>query len=174
MKRIFVFSNSNSDSAVDEVQKFLKDHADTSTFDIAEFVTNQQMSFALKSHHKIHMFVRASINSHFFKEKQIQKFAPVMRAITQSNPIMERHLIGAIEGVCATKPKHFPVMIKLLFDEEVLDEGVILEWSSEARTEYTVDSVSEDVRVALRNEADPVIQWLQQDDGSDEESDESD
>jgi hypothetical protein len=37
-----------------------------------------------------------------------------------------------------------------------------------------VDSVSEDVRVALRNEADPVIQWLQQDDGSDEESDESD
>ncbi len=129
------------------------------------------MSFALKAHHKIHMFIRASINSHFFKEKQIEKFAPVINLITQSNPIMERHLIGAIEGVCSGKPKHFPVMIKLLFDEEVLDEGVILEWASEGRTEYTVDFVDEDVRVALRNEADPVIQWLQQDDSGEDESD---
>jgi translation initiation factor 5 len=159
---------------VEEIQKYLKDHVDASPSDLSEFVTNQQMSFALKAHHKIHMFIRASINHNFFKEKQIQKFAPVMNAITQSNPIMERHLIGAIEGICANKPKHFPIMIKLLFDEEVLDEGVILEWSSEARTDFTVDSLSEDVRVALRNEADPVIQWLQQDDDSDGESDASD
>lgn len=160
------------DQAVEEVKKYLRENDTTSPADLCDYVSNQQMSFALKAHQKIHMFMHASITPNFYKEKQIQKHAEVIKLLTQSNPIIERHLIGAVESLCVVKPKHFPVMIKLLFDEEALDEEVILAWASEGRTEFTVETVSEDIRVSLRNEAEPVIAWLQQSESEDE--DESD
>ena len=63
-------------------------------------------------------------------------------------------------------------MLKQLFDEEVLAEMVILEWAFDGRSEYTVDSLDEDVRASLRAKAEPVVAWLQED--SDSDSDDSD
>ena len=84
---------------------------------------------------------------------------------------MERHLISACEGLCVDKPKNFAVLLKQLFDEEILEEDTILEWAGEGRTEYTLESVDEDQRCAMRAEAEPVVVWLQEDDSSDEDSD---
>lgn len=83
---------------------------------------------------------------------------------------MERHLISACEELCKDKPKSFAILIKQLFDEEVLEEDTILEWAGEGRTEYTLDSVDEDQRCLMRAEAEPVVVWLQEDD-SDSDSD---
>ena len=91
--------------------------------------------------------------------------------ITQGKNVMERHLISACEGLCADKPKNFAVLIKQLFDEEVLEEDTILEWAGEGRTDYTLESVNEDSRCKMRAEAEPVVVWLQEDDSSDEDSD---
>lgn len=156
--------------AVNATRKYLDDNPNASPMDIAEVVINQQMASALKSHDKVHIYVQAAITNDFFKNHEIEKCAPVISQLTNGNPIMERHLIAAMEKLCIDKPKNFPVVIKQLYDEDALEEDVILEWAAEGRNEFTLDEVDEECRATLRGEAEPVVVWLQDAD-SDEDSD---
>lgn len=153
----------------------MKDNAEASAHDIAEVVVNQQMASALKSHEKIHIFLRAIISSpEEFKNKAIENNSETIEKITQKNPIMERHLISAAEDICSgdiLDPKFFPVMLKQLFDEDVLAEMVILEWAFDGRSEFTLDSVDEEMRSGLRAKAEPVVAWLQEEDSDSDDSD---
>jgi translation initiation factor 5 len=156
--------------AVKATKKYLADNPDASAEEISEVVINQQMASALKSHDKVHIFVRAAITSSFFKNGEVAKYSPVIEKLTNGNPIMERHLIAALEGLCQDKPKNFAVLLKQLYDEDVLEEDVILDWAGEGRNEYTLASVDEETRALLRGEAEPVVVWLQDAD-SDDDSD---
>jgi len=157
--------------AVEETRKYLEANPEAKAGDIAELVTNQQMASALKSQQKVHIFVQAAFTPQFYKNKEISKYANTITAITNGNRIMERHLIAALELFASkNKPKEFPVLIKQLYDEDALDEITILDWADEGRTEFTLEAVDEDMRAALRGEAEPVVVWLQDED-SDEESD---
>ena len=160
----FLFS---SELAVTATKTFLSENPNAPPEDIAEVVVNQQMASALKSYDKVHIFIRAAITLDFFKNKEIPKYAPALSIITNSNPIMERHLIAAMEAKCVEKPKIFPVMIKQFFDEDALEEDVILEYASEGRSEYTLDVVDEDTRAVLRGEMEPLVVWLQEADSDD-------
>lgn len=155
--------------AVDATKQWLLEHHDGfDTAQLVEFITNQQMSSALKSHEKVAILVPAAF-SDFKPKEEIPRFAPVLVQLTQQNPIMERHLIAALEVLCVDKPKHFPVLIKLLFDEDALQEETILAWADAGRSEYT--TVEEEQRAMLRGEAEPVVVWLQDSDSEDEEED---
>lgn len=160
--------------AVDGTRKYLDENPDASPDDLLELVTNQQMASALKAHDKIQIFVRAAITPLFFKNKDIEKYAPVMTKISNGNKIIQRHLIASLEFICLDKPKNFPVMIKQLYDEDALDEEIILEWAEDGRSEYTLEAVDEETRAALRGEAEPVVVWLQEADSDDEESEDED
>ena len=149
----------------------MKENPEASAHDIVETVTNQQMASALKAHDKIHILVRAAITPQFFKEKEIEKYAPAVAKIANGNRIIERHLISSLELLCKDKPKNFAVMLKQFYDEDALDEDTILEWAGEGRTDYTLEAVDEDARAALRGEAEPVVVWLQEAD-SDSDDDE--
>jgi translation initiation factor 5 len=156
------------DLAVQGTKKYLADNPNASVGDIVELVTNQQMASALKAHDKIHIFIRAAITPQFFKNKQIEKYAPVAIKIANGNKIIERHLIASLEFISIEKPKNFPVLIKQFYDEDGLEEQTILEWSEDGRSEFTVDAVDEETRAALRGEAEPVVVWLQEADSEDE------
>lgn len=157
--------------AIAAVKKYMAEEPLASTSDITEVVINQQMASALKSHDRIHIFLRSVLTPNFFKNKEIQTHAPVMVELLNANPIMERHLISAVEFSCLEKTSNFAIMLKLLFDEDVLSEQVILEWAFDGRTDYTLDAVEEEKRAILRSGAEPVVQWLNQEDSSDEDSD---
>jgi len=152
--------------AITGVKTFLTTNPTATPSQVAEVVVNQQMSSALKSHDKVHILLRAILTPSFYKENQIQKYAPYIQKTTLGNPIMERHLISAIEYICLEKPKNFPVMLKQLYDEEVLEEEVILTWAFDGRSTYTCEAVDEESRSALRGEAEPFITWLQDEDDS--------
>jgi len=152
--------------AVDGVRDFMKAKPNAGADEVAEVVVNQQMSSAVKSHDKVQILIRAIITPSFFKEKQIEKYAPYIEKVTLGNPIMERYLISAIEYICVDKPKNFPVMLKQLYDEDALQEDIILAWAFDGRSVYTAEAVDEDKRSALRAEAEPFITWLQDEDGS--------
>lgn len=158
--------------AVEATKKFLEENPNASASEVAELVTNQQMASALKSNHKVLIFVQAAFTPQFFKNKEVQKYAKSIVAITNGNRIMERHLIAALELLCAEKPKNFPVFIKQLYDEDALDEETILDWADEGRSEYTLDAVDEETRAVLRGEAEPVVVWLQDEDSDEEDSEE--
>ena len=157
------------DLAIDGTRNFLKENPEASAHDIVETVTNQKLASALKAHDKIHILVRAAITPQFFKEKEIEKYAPAVAKIANGNRIIERHLISSLELLCKDKPKNFAVMLKQFYDEDALDEDTILEWAGEGRTDYTLEAVDEDARAALRGEAEPVIVWLQEEDSDDED-----
>lgn len=156
--------------AVEATKKFLEENTDATPSAIAEKITNEQMASGLKSQDKIHIFIRAAFTPDFFKHKQVETHAETIGKITQGKNVMERNLISACESLCADKPKCFAVLIKQLFDEDVLEEDAILEWAGEGRTDYTPDSVNEDQRCNMRAEAEPVVNWLMEDD-SDSDSD---
>ena len=168
---LFVCFHHVTELAIEATKKFLVENPNAGPGEIAELVTNQQMASALKSQQKVHIFVHAAFTPQFFKNKEVEKYAKAVVAITNENRIMERHLISALELFCAKKPKNFPVFIKQLFDEDALDEVTILDWADEGRTEFTLDAVDEETRAALRGEAEPVVVWLQEESDS-EESDE--
>lgn len=155
--------------AVEGTKKFMGENVDAGAAEIAEVVANQQMASALKTHDRVFIFVQAAFTADFFKNKEVTKHSAVLQKLTQNNPIMERHLLSAAEKFCATKPKTFPVMLKQLYDEDLLDEEVILQWAYDGRTEYTL--VDEETRATLRAEAEPVVNWLQEEASSDEDSD---
>ncbi len=142
--------------------------------DIVEYVVNQQMASALLSKDKIHIYIRSvlkpqDVTPDFFKKGTIKKYVPVIRAITNNSTIMERHLIGALEGLCLNmdNTKAFAVLIKQLYEQDALEEDTILEWAAEGRSEYTLEAVDEETRAALRAEAEPIVAWLQEDDDDD-------
>jgi len=159
--------------AVEATRKYLEENSEASADEIIEVVTNQQMASALKSHDKIHILVRAAITPMFFKNNEVEKYAPAIEKLTHGKPLLERHVIAALEAICVDKPKNFPVLIKQFYDEDGLEEDTILEWAAEGRNEYTLDEVDEETRAALRGEAEPVVVWLQDAD-SDEDSDADD
>jgi len=156
--------------AIKAVNKYLATNPDASPDDVTEVVVNEQMASALTTHEKIHIFVRAAFTHNFYKEKQIEKHAQTILKLTSGNEIMERHLISALELFAMSKPKSFPVLIKQLYDEDALQENVILEWAGEGRSDYTLSEVDEESRAKLRGEMEPVVVWLQDED-SDEDSD---
>merc|ERR1712070_1183032 len=165
-----VDDESAMDLAVKSTQQFIKDNPDASVDEIVDLVVNQQMASALKSFDKIHIIVKALITEKFYTEKEIEKYAPIFNKIINENSIMERHLISALENLCVSQPKNFPVMIKQFYDEDVIDEDNIMEWAGEGRTEFTI--VDEDSRANLRGEAEPLVTWLQEaDSDSDSDSD---
>lgn len=152
----------------------MKENPDASEDDIVELVKNQQMSSALKSHERIHVFLYSVITSNFFKNKEIEKFSSIISRITNDSIEMQRHLISAVEGLCIEQiqPKFFPVLLKQLYDEDLLQEDIILEWAFDGRTAYTLEAVDEDNRADLRGKAEQFVSWLQED--SDDEDDDSD
>jgi len=156
--------------AVEGVQNFMKENVDADVIDIVELVKNQQMSSALKSNERIHIFMYSVITPDFFKNKEVEKYSTVIEKITNGSIEMQRHLISAVEGLCVEqiKSKFFPVILKQLYDADILAEDIILEWAFDGRTEYTVDSVDEDTRASLRGKAEEFVNWLQEDSDSDD------
>jgi translation initiation factor 5 len=160
--------------AVEATKAYLAANPAASDKEISDFVTNQQMASALKSQERIYIAVHAVFTPDFFKSKEAHKFAPLLSRVANGNRIMERHMIGALESLCADKPKNFAVLVKQLYDEDALDEETILEWADEGRSEYTRDEVDEETRAALRAEAEPVVVWLQEADSDDDDDEDED
>lgn len=154
--------------AVENIKKYLVENP---SFDIAaltELVVNEQMASGLKTFDKVHIMMNAAFNLSAVGEKQVAKFAPVLDKLVNRNITMERHVIAGCEGIFGKKPKVFPIILKQLYDEDVLQEDTILEWSSEGRTDFTLDTVDEDTRSLLRGEAETFVNWLESADSEDE------
>jgi len=93
----------------------------------------------------------------------------------------QRHLISAFEWFCGSchsnlKAK-FPIILKTLFDEEIVEEDTFYEWSSDyAKNDYSADDslIGIDVLEDLKTSAQPFIVWLREADeegaSSEEES----
>jgi len=110
-------------------------------------------------------------NAKMFKEKQIDKYTELLLRFTHDNRKGQKYLIGGIEKTvesfeAALLPK-VSLIFKELYDEDVLEEEVLLEWAKKVSKK----NVSKELAQKIHDKAAPFIKWLQE---AEEETSESD
>ena len=127
------------------------------------------------------IFVGSVFTEALLSGKEILTHKVFLKALAGSNVGTQRHLIAAFEWFCGTRypslTKLFPVVLKQLFDEELVEEEVFLAWSSDlTRNEYSCDDslVTYEVLEELRASAGPFVTWLleAEEEGDDESEEE--
>jgi translation initiation factor 5 len=105
-----------------------------------------------------------------FKEKQLEKYSKLFLRFTHENQKAQKYLLGGLEKTVESQEaallNKVPHIFKILFEEDVLEEEVILEWAKKVSKKY----VSKDVAQKIHDKAAPFIKWLKE---AEEESDES-
>jgi len=106
-----------------------------------------------------------------FKEKQLEKYSKLFLRFTHENPKAQKYLLGGLEKTIETKEaallNKVPHIFKIMFEEDVLEEEVILEWSKKISKKY----VSKETAQKIHDKAAPFIKWLKE---AEEESESSD
>ncbi len=120
---------------------------------------------------------------------KITQYKEYFMALAGKNPMTQRHIIASFEWYFGTAAKQnpsnlklFPIVLKLLFDEEIIEEEeVFLAWYKDlTRNEFSCDDsmISLEMLEELRESAAPFITWLQEaeeeEDDDEEEEDEGD
>lgn len=144
---------------------------------VVDYLKKLQESNTLMLKECAYIMVGSVFNENVIKSAQVKAYCNVLTALvnTDANKFMARHLIGAIEDFFGSKYptliKGFPLVLKQLYDEDVLEEDVILDWASQGVTyEFSPQSMTGEQIKQLRTSAEPFITWLKEaDEGSDDE-----
>ncbi len=123
------------------------------------------------------IFIGATFTEEALSSKEVESHLQVLKALAPKD-IQQRHLIAAFEwffGVrCPQLAKYFPIVLKQLFDQDVVDEDVFIKWGSDlTRNEFSADHsmISLDTLEQLKLSASPFLKWLEE---AEEESDDED
>jgi len=104
------------------------------------------------------------------KEKQISKYKTLFLRFTHENQKAQKYLMGGLEKTVEAREAallpRVPHIFKEFFEEDIIEEEVILEWAKKVSKKY----VSKDMAQKIHEKAAPFITWLKE---AEEESDES-
>jgi len=104
------------------------------------------------------------------KDKQITKYKTLFLRFTHENQKAQKYLMGGIEKTIETREAallpRVPHILKEMFEEDILEEDVILEWSKKVSKKYVCKELAQKVH----DKAAPFITWLKE---AEEESDDS-
>merc|ERR1712142_611751 len=96
------------------------------------------------------------------KDKQITKYKNLFLRFTHDNQKAQKYLMGGIEKTVETREAallpRVPHILKEMFEEDILEEDVILEWSKKVSKKY----VSKDMATKIHEKATPFITWLKE------------
>ena len=138
---------------------------------------------ALSPADRIIIYIGTVFTEAAITENQVSKHKEILAALSPT-PLQQRHLIASMEWFCGTKYpkllKFFPVILKHLYDEDLVDEEVLLEWASDyTRNDFSSEQslITLETLEQLKAAARPFITWLQQaeeegDDGDEDEEEE--
>jgi len=104
------------------------------------------------------------------KDKQIAKYKNLFLRFTHDNQKAQKYLMGGIEKTVETREAallaRVPLILKEFFEQDILEEEVILEWAKKVSKKY----VSKEMATKIHDKAAPFVTWLKE---AEEESDES-
>lgn len=106
---------------------------------------------------------------------EVRKFRNLLLRFTHNSHKAQRYLMGGLEQIISLHAdklmEKVAGILKLFYDEDILEEKTILEWSEKISKKYVTKEVSE----KIHEKAKPFIQWLKEaDEESSEEEDDSD
>lgn len=127
---------------------------------------------------RVIIFVGAYFTETAHRDNLVAKYKAVLSALTPT-AIHQRHLIAAMEWLCGTRYpsllRYFPVLLKHLYDEDLLDEDTIISWHIDyVRNEFSSDAslVADLTLDQLKISAQPFCTWLNEAKEEGEEDDE--
>lgn len=103
----------------------------------------------------------------------IKKNKKLFLRFTHENQKAQKYLLGGVEKTIEfQKDKLLPKtasILKCFYDEDIVDEEVLIEWGKKASKKY----VSKELSEAIHKKAEPLIKWLKEaeEESSEEESD---
>ncbi|KAJ3417582.1 hypothetical protein HDV05_000039 [Chytridiales sp. JEL 0842] len=106
------------------------------------------------------------------KENQVKKRAPLLRKFLK-NEKCQKGLLGGLERFLGLEPNKStmlaktPLVLKAFYDEDLLDEEVVLAWGDKVSKKF----VDKKTAAEIREKAGPFLNWLKE---ADEESEEED
>jgi len=164
------------ESAVSNLQRFLEEsHSESEIFDE---LCRQQTYTALPITDRLVIFFRAAFTSQLLSSNQVAKYAPVLEKIIDGHH-SQYQLIALSEHFCAVQhpelTSSFPILLKLLYDEDLLDEETLVAWSNNGvRKEYAHWEVTDENAAKLHALLKPFIEWLENAEEESEDESEDD
>jgi hypothetical protein len=169
-----------AEEGMERLKLFLSANPAASTEQLCDELRNIQTMASLRPADRVIIFLGAVFTENMVAEKEVAKHVDILRALGAS-AIQQRHLIAAFEWLCGTrfpsKLKYFPVLLKQLLDEELVEEDVFLAWAADfTRNEYTAEQsmVCLDTLEQLKASAQPFITWLMEAEEEGDSSEEED
>lgn len=104
---------------------------------------------------------------------QVKKYKKVLLRFCHGNQKAQKYLMGGFEKTVEVRKEKLlakvALVLKAFFDEDVVDEEVILEWAKKVSKKY----VSKELSEQIHKKAEPFIVWLKEaeEETSDEEED---
>lgn len=165
---------------MDRLKLWLIDNSTVSEATLLDELRSIQTFAALRPADRIIIYLGAVFSEEVISAGQISKYRSVLAALAPT-AIQQRHLISAFEWFCGRKypqlVKYFPVVLKQLFDEFLVEEDVFFEWSADVtRNEFSAEfsMIDIDTLENLKATASLFIIWLQEAEEEGEEEEESD
>jgi len=94
--------------------------------------------------------------------KEIPQFRILLLLFTHGNPKVQKYLIGAVEKLIEVKKETLlaktPMIFKALYDNDVIEEEVLLDWGKKVSKKYVDKEVASDIHAR----AQPFLKWLQE------------
>lgn len=82
---------------------------------------------------------------------------------------LEETVVRCEESKKETALAVIPLILKMLYDEDVVDEEIIMQWfDNEIKIKHTRCAVSDEVRAQIKTNAQPIIDWLKEADTEEE------
>jgi translation initiation factor 5 len=154
--------------AINRLRRWQQENATASLTALEEELRSIQTFAGLQPCYKVVVFLATNLTTMTAAGllQDVIAHSAVLKSIGKSL-IQQRQLIAAVEWYCScfneAISRFFPVLLKHLYDEEILEEDTLLEWSTDpARNEYTIASVSDDMLDNIRKLAAPFVVWLQE------------
>lgn len=149
--------------------------ADTSSFSgavcitkIMDLLRDIQTVSNLRPLDRIIIYIGTVMTDALLSGNEVEKYSAVLMAMAKSVDT-QRHIIASFEWFCGAHKKalssKFPLVLKSLFDEEVVDEEVFLSWSADyAKNDYSADDslIGIDALEELKTVSQPFITWLRE------------
>jgi translation initiation factor 5 len=167
-----------ADEAMERYKVWFGLNAASTTLQIVDELRAIQTMSSLRPADRIIIFLGAVFTEDFITANEVKAHRPILAALAPSS-IQHRHMIAAVEWLCGTKfpslVKFFPVVLKQLLDEELVDEEAFYAWHEDlTRNEYSAEQsmMCLDTLEHLKESAAPFITWLEE--AEEEEDDEED
>lgn len=94
--------------------------------------------------------------------KQVIQYNKLFRLFTDSNPKTQKYLLGAVEKLIECKKNQLlpkvSHILKVLYDHDIVEEEVLLEWSKKGSKKYVSKETSQEIHA----KAAVFIKWLQE------------